>query len=450
MSQNTTWRFVLCLLLSLVVTSAYAQDNSSPEQLIRELQAQNANLQGRLARVESSRTRLREQISTLESAAMAAPTVVETATEAPADNSAQLTRSQAAYDRLKQQMAQLQSNNVQLEARIDRELASKARLQGQFAALQESAASFEAQAEDATADAMSLRLQRKDSVRQILDLQKQLAGASSASEEANMIMADTSAAMSESTIESSADLAKIQTERDLAVQRIKELRTQMGTMQEDSAKIQSERDLGVQRIKELRTQMASMQEDTAKIQNERDIAVERISELRGNFAAEQVAAQAESSQELARALKLGDRARAQRTAALEKLKALQNAAPAEEAMSEEAMSEESASEETTVTVEATAENLAIYRSLAARLSAGETLSSEEQSQFESLQSSQKLAAEAIGGTTYTVVEGDNLSSIAQEVYGDGSRYIEILEANDYLTGNPDLIFPGFELVIPSN
>ncbi len=445
MSQNTTWRFVLCLLLSLVVTSAYAQDNSSPEQLIRELQAQNANLQGRLARVESSRTRLREQISTLESAAMAAPTVVETATEAPADNSAQLTRSQAAYDRLKQQMAQLQSNNVQLEARIDRELASKARLQGQFAALQESAASFEAQAEDATADAMSLRLQRKNSVRQILDLQKQLAGASSASEEANMIMADTSAAMSESTIESSADLAKIQTERDLAVQRIKELRTQMASMQEDTAKIQSERDLGVQRIKELRTQMASMQEDSAKIQSERDIAVERISELRGNFAAEQVAAQAESSQELARALKLGDRARAQRTAALEKLKALQNAAPAEEAMSEE-----SASEETTVTVEATAENLAIYRSLAARLSAGETLSSEEQSQFESLQSSQKLAAEAIGGTTYTVVEGDNLSSIAQEVYGDGSRYIEILEANDYLTGNPDLIFPGFELVIPSN
>lgn len=48
-----------------------------------------------------------------------------------------------------------------------------------------------------------------------------------------------------------------------------------------------------------------------------------------------------------------------------------------------------------------------------------------------------------------VRDGDTLSSIAQEVYGDGSKWPDIYEANRALIGeNPDLIQAGQQLVIP--
>lgn len=47
---------------------------------------------------------------------------------------------------------------------------------------------------------------------------------------------------------------------------------------------------------------------------------------------------------------------------------------------------------------------------------------------------------------YTVKKGDTLWAIAKEYLGDGSRYGEIAAASGI--GNPNLIYPGQELVIP--
>jgi nucleoid-associated protein YgaU len=52
----------------------------------------------------------------------------------------------------------------------------------------------------------------------------------------------------------------------------------------------------------------------------------------------------------------------------------------------------------------------------------------------------------ISGTTYTVVHGDNLWSIAVRAYGNGYRYVDIEKANN-LT-NPGMIFSGNVLSIP--
>jgi LysM repeat protein len=49
---------------------------------------------------------------------------------------------------------------------------------------------------------------------------------------------------------------------------------------------------------------------------------------------------------------------------------------------------------------------------------------------------------------YTVQPGDSLSRIAKEVYGDGSRWPEIFEANKAKLSDPGRIYPGQELRIP--
>lgn len=51
--------------------------------------------------------------------------------------------------------------------------------------------------------------------------------------------------------------------------------------------------------------------------------------------------------------------------------------------------------------------------------------------------------------TYTVQQGDSLSKIAKEQYGDGARWKSIFEANRDQITNPDLIHPGQVLKIPS-
>lgn len=48
---------------------------------------------------------------------------------------------------------------------------------------------------------------------------------------------------------------------------------------------------------------------------------------------------------------------------------------------------------------------------------------------------------------YTIQKGDTLWAIAKEFLGDGSRYAEIAAASG--VANPNLIYPGQELVIPA-
>ncbi len=50
--------------------------------------------------------------------------------------------------------------------------------------------------------------------------------------------------------------------------------------------------------------------------------------------------------------------------------------------------------------------------------------------------------------SYTVQSGDTLWSIAESVYGDGSKFSKIFDANTDQLEQPDRIFPGQELLIP--
>ena len=51
--------------------------------------------------------------------------------------------------------------------------------------------------------------------------------------------------------------------------------------------------------------------------------------------------------------------------------------------------------------------------------------------------------------TYTVVAGDTLSKIARHQYGDANLWRKIFEANQDKLKNPDLIYPGQQLIIPN-
>ncbi len=50
--------------------------------------------------------------------------------------------------------------------------------------------------------------------------------------------------------------------------------------------------------------------------------------------------------------------------------------------------------------------------------------------------------------SYTVQSGDTLWIIAEIVYGDGSKYAKIFDANTDLLEQPDQILPGQKLLIP--
>ncbi|MGB1247235.1 MAG: peptidoglycan-binding protein LysM [Chitinophagales bacterium] len=49
---------------------------------------------------------------------------------------------------------------------------------------------------------------------------------------------------------------------------------------------------------------------------------------------------------------------------------------------------------------------------------------------------------------YTVKSGDSLSKISKAVYGDANKYNVIFEANKPMLSDPNLIYPGQNLVIP--
>jgi nucleoid-associated protein YgaU len=51
--------------------------------------------------------------------------------------------------------------------------------------------------------------------------------------------------------------------------------------------------------------------------------------------------------------------------------------------------------------------------------------------------------------TYTVREGDTLSKIARAHYGKASEWPRVYEANRDIIKDPDLIYPGQTLTIPT-
>lgn len=71
-------------------------------------------------------------------------------------------------------------------------------------------------------------------------------------------------------------------------------------------------------------------------------------------------------------------------------------------------------------------------------------------QTQSSQREQSNSPEPSSDKSYTVVSGDCLWDIAKKFYGDGSKYTKIFNANKDKISNPDLIFPGQVLCIPSS
>lgn len=54
-----------------------------------------------------------------------------------------------------------------------------------------------------------------------------------------------------------------------------------------------------------------------------------------------------------------------------------------------------------------------------------------------------------GGQTYTVEDGDTLHTLAARFYGSALEWERIYQANSDKLSNPDLIYPGQELLIPA-
>jgi nucleoid-associated protein YgaU len=81
-----------------------------------------------------------------------------------------------------------------------------------------------------------------------------------------------------------------------------------------------------------------------------------------------------------------------------------------------------------------------------RLERQETLDRAERMREEARRKAEERAART---RTYVVKSGDSLSKIAKELLGDASRWPEIHEANRDEIEDPNLIYPGQELRIPS-
>lgn len=73
---------------------------------------------------------------------------------------------------------------------------------------------------------------------------------------------------------------------------------------------------------------------------------------------------------------------------------------------------------------------------------------DNQSVFDGEPAPAPAPAPSAGGQQYTIVPGDTLWAVAARFYGDGTRYMEIFNASNFRSGNPNLIFPGEIAIIP--
>jgi nucleoid-associated protein YgaU len=62
---------------------------------------------------------------------------------------------------------------------------------------------------------------------------------------------------------------------------------------------------------------------------------------------------------------------------------------------------------------------------------------------------EEAAKHAWTSRTHVVEKGDTLSKIAKAVYGNANKYMVIFEANKPMLSDPDKIYPGQTLRIPS-
>ena len=73
--------------------------------------------------------------------------------------------------------------------------------------------------------------------------------------------------------------------------------------------------------------------------------------------------------------------------------------------------------------------------------------------FSNVQSGSSSTAPSPAGpattNTYIVKQGDSLSKIAKERYGNANQWPKIYEANKDVIKDPDLIYPGQTLKIPT-
>jgi len=67
----------------------------------------------------------------------------------------------------------------------------------------------------------------------------------------------------------------------------------------------------------------------------------------------------------------------------------------------------------------------------------------------SVEPTQTESSQTATSQTYTVVAGDSLSKISKKHYGDANHWRRIFEANRDLISDPDEIYPGQTLKIPS-
>jgi nucleoid-associated protein YgaU len=63
-------------------------------------------------------------------------------------------------------------------------------------------------------------------------------------------------------------------------------------------------------------------------------------------------------------------------------------------------------------------------------------------------SDRRAASSSKGGYHYRLHQGDTLAGLANRFYGDGDRFIDILNANRSLISSPDHLPAGTEIVIP--